>query len=136
MNNLRKFRLNKLARDKIIELCLQENVQAIYHILDDQTYRQELLRKLQEETQEALHAATAQELHEELADIVEVIKSLAQATGCTPEKLEQLRQAKKEARGGFAERLFIAELHIPEGHHLIKHYQEEPERYPEIIDAN
>ena len=44
---------------------------------------------------------------EELADLLEIIYSLAEVHDASPEELEQIRSEKAEKRGGFQDRLFL-----------------------------
>ncbi len=94
---------NKLVRDKIPEICEASGSTAITRTLEDQEYRSELNRKLQEEVTEYL----TDENPEELADILEVLYAVAEQRGLTREELEVMRNAKAEERGGFHERIFL-----------------------------
>ena len=71
-------------------------------ILDDAEYRDCLSRKLDEEVQE-FHKENNLE---ELADILEVVYSLAEINGGR-EELERIYVKKHEARGGFSKRIFL-----------------------------
>ena len=44
---------------------------------------------------------------EELADILEVVFALAEATGCSKQDLLSLYRKKHDARGGFRDRVFL-----------------------------
>ena len=46
---------------------------------------------------------------EELADIYEVIRALAEAKGYTVDELESVRAKKHEERGGFKEKILLIE---------------------------
>jgi len=72
-------------------------------VLDEAAYREALRDKLSEEVAEFL--ASGDPL--ELTDILEVVYALAHLSGHTPEDLEALRLGKREARGGFEERLYL-----------------------------
>ena len=45
--------------------------------------------------------------HEELADLLEVIRAVAVARGYTLEQLEAVRAKKAEERGGFKEKILL-----------------------------
>lgn len=55
-------------------------------------------------------AENDQEAREELADLLECIKALAQIHGSSFEEVERLRQEKAEKRGGFEEKVFLIEV--------------------------
>ena len=47
---------------------------------------------------------------EELADLLEVVYSVAKARGWSVEELEEVRKTKAEKRGGFEKRIFLKEV--------------------------
>lgn len=94
---------NKLVRDKIPEIIEACNRKCETSILENDEYAQELQRKLKEEVQEFLEAQNI----EELADIMEVVFSLAKVHGATEQDLMNVRNQKREERGGFDNRIFL-----------------------------
>ena len=94
---------NKLVRDKIPQIIKEQGETPVTRVLDDQEFHGALEQKLQEETGEYLES---KELGE-LADILEVVCALCEADGHTLEELTAAYQKKHEARGGFAERVFL-----------------------------
>ena len=67
---------NKLVRDNIPNIIKTKGEEPIIKVLDDETYKKELEKKLYEEYEEVLEAS-GEERVEELADILEIIKALA-----------------------------------------------------------
>ena len=63
---------NKLVRDNIPEIIINDGCKPITRILTDEEYKRELEAKLLEEYQEVLKAKTANERIEELADMLEI----------------------------------------------------------------
>lgn len=94
---------NKLVRDRIIEIIEEDGRKANYRVLDEEEYREELNKKLQEEVKEYLEENCV----EELADIVEVIYGILKSMNVSLEEFEKVRLDKKEKRGGFDKRLFL-----------------------------
>lgn len=94
---------NKLVRDKIPEIIRKNGEKPRVKILDDENYIKELNKKLKEEVNEFL----AEESVEELADVLEVVYSLAEANNYGLEKLECVRKEKAEKRGAFKDRVFL-----------------------------
>lgn len=94
---------NKLVRDKIPEIIEASNRTYETSILESEEYVQELQKKLKEEVQEYLEAENI----EELADIMEVVFALANVHGATEQDLMNVRNQKREDRGGFDKRIFL-----------------------------
>ena len=92
----------KLVRDLIPDLIAAQGEKPNIRILDDAEYRDRLSRKLDEEVQE-FHKENNLE---QLADILEVVYSLAEINGGR-EELERIYAQKHEARGGFSKRIFL-----------------------------
>ena len=92
----------KLVRDLIPDLIAAQGEKPNIRILDDAEYRECLSRKIDEEVQE-FHKENNLE---ELADILEVVYSLAEINGGR-EELERIYVKKHEARGGFSKRIFL-----------------------------
>ena len=97
------IRYEKLVRDKIPQLIAGQGEHPIIRILDDAEYTDCLERKLDEEVAEYHRDKNP----EELADILEVVFALAEQLGCSREALMAVYQEKHNARGGFAERIFL-----------------------------
>ena len=89
----------KLVRDGIPHLFPTST----YRVLDAAEYGAALRAKLTEEVGEYLADGTP----EELADVLEVLHTLAARHGLTPEDLERLRAQKAAERGGFAGRVWL-----------------------------
>ncbi|MFD3260750.1 phosphoribosyl-ATP pyrophosphohydrolase [Paenibacillus lentus] len=101
---------NKLVRDKIPQIIAADGKAYRSRILDKEEYLQELRTKLREETEEYFNAADDKEALEELADMLEVIRALAEAHGSSPTELEKIRVDKAEKRGGFQDRVYLIDV--------------------------
>lgn len=97
---------DKLVRDKIPEIIRQGGKEPVCRVADREEALEYLARKLQEEAAEYARSRDV----EELADVLEVIRAIAAERGVSPEALEAMRQAKANARGGFARRLILEEV--------------------------
>ena len=100
---------NKLVRDKIDEIINNngKNEEAVVRILSKEEYKLELLKKLKEEFNElteAINAGITEDIIEESADLIEVIRAL---NDDNIEIVLQKLEAKREKRGGFAKRKFL-----------------------------
>lgn len=94
---------HKLVRDKIPEMIAKNGERPVVRILEEQEYFACLEKKLDEEVLEFHTDRNA----EELADILEVVFSLGRCIGVEPEQLLSLCKEKREARGGFENRIFL-----------------------------
>ena len=97
---------NKLVRDKIPEIIKNNNETPITRILSDEEYKVELEKKLLEEYHEVLKASGNERL-EELADMLEVMISLASLDDATLEDIIKIADKKRNKRGGFKEKIFL-----------------------------
>lgn len=96
---------NKLVRDKITDIIETDGRISKYRILDDNEYRQELNKKLQEEVKEYLEDNNV----EELADIVEVIYGILNSMDVSIKEFEKIRINKQEQRGAFEKKIYLEE---------------------------
>ena len=94
---------HKLVRDRIPEIIEKDGKQCICSILSDEDYLLMLDQKLDEELREYQESKSL----EELADLLEVMRSVALARGGSIEILEQIRIQKAEKRGGFEKRILL-----------------------------
>ena len=94
---------NKLVRDRIPAIIEAGGERPVTRILNDEEYLRCLEQKLDEETAEYHEGKNL----EELADILEVVYALAEAGGHSREELLTVYEKKHEARGGFADRVFL-----------------------------
>ena len=88
---------NKLVRDDIPAIIQQHGETPITRTLGTAEYQDALRRKL----------------HEEVADILEVVYALAAVAGMSQGQLEAVRQHKLRERGGFRHRVFLVETQAP-----------------------
>ena len=100
---------NKLVRDKIPEIIEGKNETPVTRILKDDEYKLELEKKLYEEYKEVIESSGEDRLFE-LADMVEVIKSLALLSGKTLEDIIELANGKRNKRGGFEKKIFLEKV--------------------------
>ena len=101
---------NKLVRDLIPNVITKTGKEFSTRILPEDEYIVELKKKLSEELQEYNEAKTNEEAVEELADILELLHAAVKIHGSSVEKLEEVRKAKAEKRGGFEKRIFLIEV--------------------------
>lgn len=93
----------KLVRDKIPKIIKKEGKRPIIDILDDEEFEIFLERKLDEEVKEYHDSKEA----EELADILEVLITLAKIKGLSFADLVELQTKKAVNKGGFTKKIFL-----------------------------
>jgi predicted house-cleaning noncanonical NTP pyrophosphatase (MazG superfamily) len=101
------MRLNyqKLVRDGVPRIIEAGGGRPVTRVLDQTRYLAALRAKLMEEAEEARSAPDGQ-LRSELADVLEVLQTLAAAHGMSWEDVVAEAVRKRE-RGGFDQRIFL-----------------------------
>ncbi|MBT3828144.1 nucleoside triphosphate pyrophosphohydrolase [bacterium] len=127
-----RFKIDKLIRDRIPKIMEQQGQSASVRTLEHGEYVERLQDKLLEEAREAVQAQTSDELREELADLLEVVRSLAAVSGITLDAIERARIAKREKKGGFDKRVYAAHADIGEDAPILAYYRANPSAYPEV----
>lgn len=94
---------NKLVRDNIPEIMINNGANPITRILTDEEYLKELNKKLSEEVNEYLESGSI----EEIADIKEVILAILKVKKVSRTKLEEIRKDKSSKRGSFDKKIFL-----------------------------
>jgi len=98
----------KLVRDRIPELIRASGLVPVVHVLEGKDFEESLRLKLVEEAIEVQQAKPS-DLAEELADVLEVIHTLAETSGIPWPEVEIAADNKRVERGGFTSRLWLEE---------------------------
>ena len=97
---------NKLVRDRIPEIIESSGRKCVTSILSEDDYLVMLDEKLNEELAEYQESKSM----EELADLLEVVRAVADARGSSIDEVEQIRKEKAAERGGFEKRVLLLEV--------------------------
>ena len=81
MTGKRRFRMDKLVRDKMAKRLGKLGVFVEGHTVNSQDLLDHLKIKLEEEVEEVLNATTAKDIKEEISDVIEVLYSIAKHYG-------------------------------------------------------
>ena len=100
---------NKLVRDNIPDIISKKGEIPIIRILNDTEYQEALEKKLSEELEEVLESS-GQERLLELADMLEVISSLATLEGSNLDEVIALASKKAKERGAFKDKIFLEKV--------------------------
>lgn len=98
---------NKLVRDKIPNKIESNGEVAITRILSDDEYKNELYKKLLEESHEVINSQGGEDTLEELADVLEVLKAIAELNNKKIDDVIEKANQKRLNRGGFEKRFFL-----------------------------
>jgi predicted house-cleaning noncanonical NTP pyrophosphatase (MazG superfamily) len=101
-----------------------------YHKLTDDELLSELHRKLLEEAKE--FDPNKPQAVSELADIMEVVESLALQLGSSVDDLKMIQQDRRTNRGGFEAKIYVERLDLEDNDPWVEYYAQEPDRFPEV----
>jgi len=111
---MRKFYHKKLIRDKIPKFIEAYKGKYKVRVMDEDELKMELKKKLIEEAKE-VKGAKKDELLKELADVLGLIKSIAESENIGFELIEKKQKQRRKERGGFKKRLFLIWSDRPAG---------------------
>ena len=101
---------NKLVRDNIPNIIKNNGGEPFTRILTDEEYKIELEKKLYEEYNEVLNTKNTEERIEELADMIEIISSLALVEGKNLDVVLECARNKSIKRGGFKKKIYLEKV--------------------------
>ena len=129
--SFKRFKTEKLIRDHLPSILRAKGIVLNERIMDQEEFISKLKAKLLEEAQEVNASQNLEDLSEELADMLEVIQSIAKATGLSMQQIEQKRVEKLQTKGGFDCKIYCKCVDIEENNPAINYYLENPQKYPE-----
>ncbi|MFN7038075.1 MAG: nucleoside triphosphate pyrophosphohydrolase [Alphaproteobacteria bacterium] len=127
-----KFKVEKLIRDKMPEIMRSKNIEVFERIMNQTEYLNALKAKLIEEANEVFEADSKEELAEEIADILEVIEALAEANNIKLSTIHEIKNNKRNLKGGFEKKLYNSHVEINEDNSAINYYLNKSTKYPKI----
>ncbi|MEJ0073281.1 MAG: nucleoside triphosphate pyrophosphohydrolase [Candidatus Saccharibacteria bacterium] len=125
--------MNKLVRDKVLDDMQNLKQRVEWHKLDDIEYLPALAKKLVEEAQE-FSLENSEAALKELADVMEVIESIAAEYGADWDKLRAVQADIRAKRGGFHDRVYVERLDLDDDDPWVKYYAASPDRFREITN--
>src|SRR5574337_1130531 len=103
---MRKFKFEKLVRDKIAEAVLADGGEVETRELNNKEFIIELKKKILEEAKELSKTKNNKELILELSDIQEVMDTLTNTLGVNKKDLKKLQKDKSTKMGNFKKRIY------------------------------
>lgn len=131
---MRKFRNDKLWRDKMIQVLEGQGSKIHWRYLDDIEFDHQLRLKIIEEANEVAATKNNNELIEELADVLEIIDSFCDLYKIDFEDIKNAQIKKQFERGGFTGRKFVTIAEHPLNSPGEKYCLAAPDRYPEVCE--
>lgn len=101
---------NKLVRDNIPNIIIKNGATPIYYKLNNEQYWEYLLKKDQEELEEVRTATNIDEIRKELADKLEVLRSMAEYNNLDLSEVIMEADIKKQKNGGFNNRILLEKV--------------------------
>jgi predicted house-cleaning noncanonical NTP pyrophosphatase (MazG superfamily) len=130
--NLVRFKINKLIRDKIPEIIASNSAKIVSRVMDKEEYLQKLNDKLIEEALEVGDSKTKKEITEELADLFEVMLSVAKIHEIDFIEIQETSEEKKIKNGGFEGRIFADFVEMSHDNPKVSYYRSNEKKYLEI----
>jgi len=106
LSKMKKYYHQKLIRDKIPQKIEENDGKYKTRVLGNVAFEKELKKKLIEEAKE-LANAPKKEILNELADVLELTKSIASHYKIPFSKVEKFQKVKRQKRGGFVKKIFL-----------------------------
>lgn len=103
---MKKVFHKKLIRDKIPQVIEASGDKYEVRIMGKREFEKELRKKLVEEAKELIEVKK-KDLLNEMADVLELLKSIAEFYKIDFELVEEKQVKKRKERGGFKKRLFL-----------------------------
>lgn len=101
---------NKLVRDKIPDIIIQQGNIPEFEILDTNNFNKYLNQKLLEEAQEVINSENINSKKEELADILEVFYEILNNYNISFEEINKIRLNKANSTGSFKNKIFLKKI--------------------------
>lgn len=128
---MRKFQLNKLVRDKIVDEMIVIGDTPTWRKLSQKEYILALKKKLVEESNEVLNASNKDVL-DELATTQEVVDALLNTLQISKIDFAKIQQKKNTEKGSFKKKLFVEFLEAEAGSKWANYFGADPKKYPEV----
>lgn len=132
-----KFQVNKLVRNKILDLMKNEGREIEMKVLRGKELQRELLMKIKEETDEALAVLDDdQKLIGEIADIKEALEAFIDERDFSYSRVQAVQKSKRDSNGGLDEGYFVETIALDSEDEWVKYYHDRPLQYQEIFEPS
>ena len=104
---MKKIYYKKLIRNKIPKRIEESNGKYLCKKLNSEEFKNELLKKVQEESLGIVVSKNKKELVSEIGDVLDVIDEIKKNFKITSKEIVDSRKIEFERKGGFTKRLFL-----------------------------
>ncbi len=125
---MKRYQFNKLIRSKLQNRMIREGVIINASPLTHEQYIEQLKNKIIEEANEVTKANSTDSLIIELADVMEVIHAIANASNINMQNIEDARLTKKEINGHFTSLDYINYIEVSSTNYKVIDYLENKDR--------
>lgn len=120
---MKKFRVEKLIRDKILDNILANKLNKVdYKILDQKSFLINLKKKFFEEIEE-LDFDNKEDSIKELADLQLIIDTCLKVLKVNKEKLKKTMEDKNRKLGKFDKKIYVKTVDLDEGDEWFSYYK-------------
>lgn len=130
-----RFKFGKLVRDDVVKQQIAAGARPKWRHLSGSRHKRELIRKIQEESGEILQAKP-EAIAAELADVQQALDDLVALYGLTAKDILGAQKRKTGKYGAFKKGSYVEYIECDEDYSWVKHFREDPERYPEISGSS
>lgn len=103
---MKKYFHQKLVRDRLPEIIETTGNRCEFRIIPEEEFEKELRKKIIEEASE-LRDIPKEKLPKELADILEIIESIAKVNGINLKAIKEMQRKRRKEKGGFKKRIYL-----------------------------
>lgn len=128
-SSVKKYIFNKLIRSKLPKRMEEEGVILSKKSLSKEDYIKELKNKIIEESLEVKESYDKESLTIELADVMEVIYSIANVSDISINDIENARLEKREINGFFSPDNYIYHIEVKTDNHKVINYLDNKKRH-------
>lgn len=106
---MKSIAFQTLVRDKVPEMIRASGGVPQWRVLEDEEYLAELKKKMIDIAWDVFHSDT-EKMQDALAELLEVTTWTMKTAGFEPKDVFRLAEEKREARGGFGERMYLVSV--------------------------
>ncbi len=132
MTKTYRFKVNKLIRDKVPSIMISDAIRMCTRVMNKVEYIESLKDKLLEEANEVIVARDVDNLKEEIADLLEVMKAICLFYQVSWQEIEQVRNKKRKAKGGFSNAIYSDFVEMESSNQNVDYYLNQPNKYPQV----
>ena len=131
---MKRYQFNKLIRSNLPKRMRKEGIKLSILNLNQDGFAKALKSKLVEESLEVKDTNSRDHLIKELADVMEVIKSLTSIYNISKEEINREQLLKSKINGHFSPRNFIKYIKVPENNSKMIRYLEDKNRLYKFVE--